>query len=135
MVDAVLRPYHEAARHVSVPVTIPATSNPGPLRVVLSGATELDHILQSPASSRGDLDVLNAMHTNNTLYATVLVPGAQAVLDGRTLTSLPISMVNVMEPLRTSHHMTVNGESAVLAASVPMDGMVSGQQVVTIEVQ
>ena len=141
-IDAVLRPFHAEARHVPVSVTIPGTMNPGPLRVVLSGANELDRILQAPSPlGRSDLDVdatiaqLNATHTNNALYATLLLPGAQAVLDGRTLASVPISMVNVMEPLRSSHKMLVNGESAVVATSLPLDGMVSGQQVVTIEVE
>jgi hypothetical protein len=40
-----------------------------------------------------------------------------------------------MEPMRNSHKMTLNGESAVLAATLPLDGMVTGQQVVTIEVE
>ena len=141
-IDAVVRPFHEAEKHVPITVTLPTTLNPGPVRVVLSGAAELDHILQAPTPlGRSDLDVdatiaeLNATHANNALYATLLLPGAQAVLDGRTLTTLPISMVNVMEPLRNSRKMQLNGESAVVSASEPMDGQVTGQQVVTIEVE
>ena len=141
-IDTVLRPFHAEARHVPVTVALPGTLNPGPLRVVLSGAAELDRILQAPTPlGRSDLDLdatiaqLNATHTNNALYATLLLPGAQAVLDGRTLAAVPISMVNVMEPLRGSHKMLLNGESAVVATSLPLDGMVSGQQVVTIEVE
>jgi len=56
-------------------------------------------------------------------------------VDGKTLGSLPLSMVNAMEPMHASHKMTLNGESAVLAATLPLDGMVTGQQVVTIEVE
>jgi hypothetical protein len=41
----------------------------------------------------------------------------------------------VMEPLRNSHKMQLNGESAVVSATEPMDGQVTGQQVVTIEVE
>jgi hypothetical protein len=141
-IDAVMRPFHAAEKHVPITVTLPATLNPGPVRVVLSGAAELDRILQAPTPlGHSDLDVnatiaeLNATHTNNALYATLLLPGAQAVLDGRTLTTLPISMVNVMEPLRNSHKMQLNGESAVVSATEPMDGQVTGQQVVTIEVE
>ena len=141
-IDAVIRPYHAAERHVPINVTLPTTLSPGPVRVVLSGAAELDRILQAPTQlGRSDLDVdatiaeLNATHTNNALYATLLLPGAQAVLDGQTLTTLPISMVNVMEPLRNSHKMQLNGESAVVSASKVMDGMVTGQQVVTIDVE
>jgi hypothetical protein len=141
-IDTIVRPFHAQTLHVPVSVTLPATLSPGPIRVVLSGAGELDRILQAPSPlGRSDLDVdatiaeLNATHTNDALYATLLLPGAQAVVDGRTLTTLPISMVNVMEPLRNSRKMLLNGESAVVAASVPLDGMVTGQQVVTIEVE
>jgi hypothetical protein len=141
-IDTVLQPFHAQPRHVPVSVTLPTTLNPGPVRLILSGAGELDRILQAPSPlGRSDLDVnatiaeLNATHSNNALYATLLLPGAQAVVDGRTLTTLPISMVNVMEPLRNSRKMLLNGESAVVSASVPLDGMVTGQQVVVIEVE
>jgi len=140
-IDAIVRPYHQAARHVEVPVALPASLPAGQVRVVLSGASELDRMLQSPTPPQQGLDEqaiitqLNSAHVNDALYATILAPGAQAALDGKTLGTLPISMVNVLEPLRNSHKMTLNGESAVLAATVPLEGMVSGQQVVTIEVE
>jgi hypothetical protein len=142
MIDAMVRPYQQAARHVEVPVKLPSSLPAGPLRVVLSGATELDRILQAPSPfAQGGLDEnavisqLNAAHVNDALYATILTPGAQAIVDGKTLGSLPLSMVNAMEPMHASHKMTLNGESAVLAATLPLDGMVTGQQVVTIEVE
>jgi len=141
-IDAMLQPYQQPARHVEVPVRLPTALPPGPLRIVLSGGAELDHILQAPTpflqsglDEDGTIAQLNAAHTNDALYATILTPGAQAVLDGKTLGLLPISMVNAMEPLHASHKMTLNGESAVLAATLPLDGMVTGQQVVTIEVE
>ncbi len=142
MIDAMVRPYQQPEHHVEVPVTIPTSLPAGPLRVVLSGAAELDRILQSPTPFlQNNLDEdatiaqLNAAHSNDSLYATILAPGAQAVVDGNTLGTLPLSMVNVLEPMRNSHKMTLNGESAVLAATLPLDGMVTGQQVVTIEVE
>jgi hypothetical protein len=141
-IDAMVRPYQQAARHVEVPITLPTGLPPGPLRVVLSGAAELDRILQAPTPflpSGLDEDAtiaqLNAAHANDALYATILTPGAQAVLEGKTLGTLPLSVVNAMEPMRNSRKMTLNGESAVLAATLPLDGMVTGQQVVTIEVE
>jgi hypothetical protein len=142
MIDAMVRPYQQDARHVEVPITLPAALPSGPLRVMLSGAAELDRVLQAPSPFlQGGLDEdavisqLNASHNNDSLYATILTPGAQAVVDGKTLGTLPLSVVNAMEPMRNSHKMTLNGESAVLAATLPLDGMVTGQQVVTIEVE
>ena len=142
MIDTIVRPYQGTPRHIEVPVVIPTSLSPGPLRIMLSGAVELDRVLQPPApflQSSLDEDAtiaqINSAHTNDAIYATILRPGAQAVLEGRTLGTLPISMVNAMEPMRGSHKMSVNGESAVLAAAVPLDGMVTGQQVVTVEVQ
>jgi hypothetical protein len=142
MIDTTIRPYQEPARHVEVPVTLPTSLTAGPLRVMLSGAAELDRVLQPPSpflqsglDENGTIAQLNAAHTNNAVYATILTPGVQAVLEGETLATLPISLVNAMEPMRNSHKMTLNGESAVLSTSVPLDGMVTGQQVVTIEVE
>ena len=142
MIDAVLRPYQQASRHVEVPVTLPTALPQGPLRVVISGAAELDRMLQAPSpmlqtglDENATIAQLNAVHTNNAVYATILTPGAQAIFEGRTLGTLPISMVNVMEPLRNSRKLTLNGESAILASTLPLGGMVTGQQVVTIEVE
>ena len=42
----------------------------------------------------------------------------QAVVDGRTLPSLPISMANVLDPLRVNRSLTLNGESAVAVEAV-----------------
>ena len=142
MIDTVLRPYQQPPRHVQVPVTLPTALPSGPVRVVISGATELDRMLQAPSpllqtglDENATIAQLNAVHTNNAVYATILTPGAQAILEGRTLSTLPISMVNAMEPMRNSRKMTLNGESAILASTSPLDGMVTGQQVVTIEVE
>jgi hypothetical protein len=142
MIDTVLRPYQQAPRHVQVPVTLPTALPSGPVRVVLSGAAELDRMLQAPSpflqtglDENATIAQLNAAHTNDAVYATILTPGAQAILEGRTLSTLPISMVNAMEPMRNSRKMTLNGESAILASTLPLNGMVTGQQVVTIEVE
>jgi urease gamma subunit len=56
-------------------------------------------------------------------------------VDGRTLTALPLSMANALAPLRENKGMALNGESAVPMASLPMDAVVTGQQVVTLQVE
>jgi len=66
---------------------------------------------------------------------TLLAPEAQAAVDGRTLTAIPMSMANVLAPLKENKGMALNGESAVPMAAVPMDTVISGQQLVTLQVE
>lgn len=140
-IDATVRPYHGEPRNVRIPITLPASLPQGPLRVVVSDAATLDRITQSSRGSSRPLDIsasiaqMNSLHANDRLYVTLLEPSAQAVLDGRTLASLPISMANVYEPLRGNQEMTLNGESAVPAGSVAAGAMLTGQQVISLQVE
>jgi hypothetical protein len=135
---AMLRPYHGAARTVDIPVKLPTNLPDGPLRLVVSDAATVDHMLDAPSNHldmSATVAALNATHTNDRLYVTMLTPQPQARLDGRTLAELPISMANVLDPLRANRALTLNGESAVAVTSVPMDAVVTGNQVVTIQVE
>jgi hypothetical protein len=140
-IDATLRPYHGEPRNVRIPVTLPTTLPSGPLRVVVSDAGTLDRISLSSRAGGHPLDLaatiaqMNSLHPNDRLYVTLLLPSPQAILDGRTLAALPISMANVFEPLRGNQEMALNGESAEPAASVAVGGMVAGQQVLTLQVE
>ncbi|HEX6493893.1 MAG TPA: SpoIVB peptidase S55 [Acidobacteriaceae bacterium] len=135
---ATLRPWHGATRTVDIPVKLPDTLPDGPIRLVVSDAATVDHMLES---SPNHLDMnetvaaLNATHANDRVYVTLLTPQPQARLDGRTLAEVPISMANVLDPLRVNRALTLNGESAVAVTSVPMDAVVTGNQVVTIQVE
>jgi hypothetical protein len=135
---ATLRPWHGELRTVDIPVKLPDTLPDGPIRLVVSDATTVDHMLESSANHL-DLSqtvaALNATHTNDRVYVTMLTPEPQARLEGRTLAELPISMANVLEPLRANRALTLNGESAVAVTSVPMDAVVTGNQVVTVQVE
>lgn len=140
-IDATVRPYHGEPRNVRIPVTLPAALPHGPLRIVVSDAATLDRITQSSRGNARPLDIsasiaqMNSLHANDRIYVTLLEPSAQAVLDGRTLAALPISMANVFEPLRSNQEMTLNGESAVSAGSVPAGGLLTGQQVLSLQVE
>jgi hypothetical protein len=135
---ATLRPWRGATRTIDIPVKLPDTLPNGPVRLVVSDAATVDHMLESSANH---LDInqtvvaLNATHTNDRVYVTMLTPEPQARLEGRTLAGLPISMANVLDPLRANRSLTLNGESAVAVTSVPMDAVVTGNQVVTIQVE
>ncbi len=135
---ATLRPWRGATRTIDIPVKLPNTLPNGPVRLVVSDAATVDHMLESSANH---LDInqtvaaLNATHTNDRVYVTMLTPEPQARLEGRTLGGLPISMANVLDPLRANRSLTLNGESAVAVTSVPMDAVVTGNQVVNIQVE
>jgi hypothetical protein len=140
-IEASLRPWHGELKNIRIPVTLPATLPEGALRILVSDGSTLDHLLQPAQAGGQPLDVaatiaqLNSDHPSDHLYVTLLEPEAQAALDGRTLTALPISMANVLDPLRQDHALTLHGESAVPVASLPVNAMLSGDQVVTVQIQ
>jgi hypothetical protein len=139
--EATLLPWHGEPRNVRVPVRLPANLPEGPVRLLVSDAGTLDRLLQPPQFNAQPLDVaatiaqLNSVHPSDQLYVTLLAPEAQAAVDGRTLTALPMSMANALAPLKENKSMALNGESAMPMASLPMDAVVSGQQVVTLQVE
>ncbi len=140
-IEATLRPWRGELKNVRIPVTLPATLPDGPVRLLVSDGGTLDRLMQPPQLAGGNLDVsgtiaqLNSQHANDRLYVTLLSPDPQAAMDGGTLTALPISMANVLEPVRDNRGMTLNGESAVPLGSVALDAVLSGQQVVTLRVE
>jgi hypothetical protein len=135
---AKLRPWQGAAHTIDIPVKLPNTLPEGPIRLVVSDAATVDHMQEAPVNHldmNATIAALNATHTNDRVYVTMLTPQPQARLDGRTLAQVPISMANVLDPLRVNRTLTLNGESAVAVTSVPMDAVVTGNQVVTIQVE
>ena len=140
-VEATILPWHGEPHNVRVPVKLPANLPEGPVRLLVSDAGTLDRLMQPPQFNAQPLDVaatiaqLNSVHTSDQLYITLLAPEAQAAVDGRTLTALPMTVANALAPLRENKGMALNGESAVPMASLPMDAVVTGQQVVTLQVE
>jgi hypothetical protein len=141
MVEATLRPWHGDPRNVRIPVTLPANLPEGPVRLLVSDGGTLDRLLQPPQFNAQPLDVadtiaqLNSTHPSDRLYVTLLAPEAQAAVEGHTLSAIPMSMANVLAPLKENRGLTLNGESAVPMASLPMEAVVSGQQVITLQVE
>ena len=141
MVEATLRPWQQPERNVRIPVTLPARLQPGNLRLLVSDAGTLDRVLDQPrlTARSEDLSAVLAkaqrMHPANRIYVSLLVPDAQVNLDGQTLSSLPLSMANALEPMRSAKDATLNGESAVLAGEAPADGVLSGFQVLNLRIE
>ncbi len=141
IVEATLRPFRGDPKNIRIPVPIPPTLNPGPLRILLSDGATLERLTTASPGSESPIELssiirqMNAVHQDDQLYVTLLLPNAQAVVDGRTLSSIPISMANVLEPLRANRGILLNGESVVPVTSIPMDAVLSGMQVVSLEIE
>lgn len=139
--DATIRPWHGDLRNVRIPVELPANLPNGPVRLMVSDGGTLDRMMQPPQFNAQPLDVaetiaqLNSAHPSDRLYVTLLAPEAQAAVEGRTLSAIPMSMANALAPLKENRGMALNGESAVPMAALPMDAVIGGQQLVTLEVE
>jgi hypothetical protein len=140
IVEATLRPWHQPARNLRIPVTLPARLGPGTLRLLVSDAGTLDRTLDQPRLTTHPSDIqavlarARSKHPADRLYISLLVPETQAGLDGHTLTSLPLSMANALEPMRAAQDVSLNGESAVLAVELPVGGVVTGFQILNLHI-
>ncbi|MGA8530109.1 MAG: SpoIVB peptidase S55 [Acidobacteriaceae bacterium] len=140
-VEATVLPWHGEPRNVRIPVKLPPNLPEGPVRLLVSDGGTLDRLLHPAQFNAQPLDVaatiaqLNSTHPSDQLYVTLLAPEPQAAVDGRTLTSIPLSLANALEPMKENKGMALNGESAVPMAALPMDAVLSGQQVVTLQVE
>ncbi len=140
MVEATLQPWQEPARNVRIPVKLPARLQAGTLRILVSDAGTLDHTLDQPRLSPrpADMETLLAQasspHPADRIYVSLLIPETQAGVEGHTLTTMPISMANALEPLRAAQDANLNGESAVVAAEAPAHGVLNGFQVLSLRI-
>jgi hypothetical protein len=139
-IEASVLPWHGEIHNLRIPVTLPLNLPPGPVRLLVSDGATLDRLNQAPILGARPLSVaatiqqLNSEHRSDRLYVTLLAPEPQATLDGRTLSALPIAMANVLEPLRQDHMLSLHGESAKAITSIPINAMLSGHQVITLQI-
>jgi hypothetical protein len=141
VVEATIRPWQQPARNVRIPVTLPARLGAGNLRLLISDAGTLDRTLDQPRMStrQPDLETVLAQarrqHPANSIYVSLLVPETQAGMAGQTLESLPLSVANALEPLRTAQDVNLNGESAELESEAPVDGILNGFQILNLHIE
>jgi hypothetical protein len=140
-IEAAVRPWHGEVRNVRIPVTLPTTLPQGEVRLLVSNGEAVDRLMQPaiPGAPAEDVTAtiagLNSLHASDRLYVTLLAPETQAAMAGRTLTALPLSMANALEPEQQNHQLTLNGESAVPLGSAELGSVLDGEQVVTLKVQ
>jgi hypothetical protein len=139
-VEVTLHPYQAEARMVKVKVKLPVETAPGMMRVVVSDGATVDKLTTRTGATQavGLADTvaeLNRMHTNDRVYVTLLDHSAQAVLEGQALPGVPLSMANVLEPLKEAQKMQLTSESVVEAGSADAGYAVSGSQVLNLLVK
>jgi len=141
VVEATVRNWQQPARNVRIPVALPARLSSGSLRLLVSDAGTLDRTLEQPRTATRSPDVetvlaqLRGEHPADRIYVSLLVPEAQANMNGETLANVPLSMANALEPLRTVDDVNLNGESAELAAQAPAGGVLSGFEVLNLHIE
>jgi hypothetical protein len=141
LVEATLQPWHQPARNLRIAVKLPSRLMEGNLRLLVSDAGTLDRTLDQPRqpSHSPDLDSelsqARRLHPANRVYVSLLLPETQAALAGQTLSSLPLSVANTLEPLRASQDAALNGESAQLAADADAGGVLSGFQLLNLRIE
>jgi hypothetical protein len=139
-VEAMLHPYQTEAKLVRVKVRLPADLSPGPLRVLVSDGATRDRLTTHAGAERviGLADTiaeLNGMHANDRVYVSLLDHAPQALLESEALPGVPISMANVLEPLKDAQKMQLTGESVVDVGSSEAGYAVTGSQVLTLNVK
>jgi len=142
VVEALLRPYRGEGIVEQIHVHVPTATPKGPLRILVSDGDTLDHLQHGMAAMARRLDLastiayLNKEHVNNRVYVSLLEADPEAVVADKVMPSLPLSIMNVMEGMRGTQEMVVSNESSVNeAATPPLDSVVAGAQVLTINIK
>ena len=140
-VETVLRPYRGERIVRQIPVHIPTSTPRGVLRILVSDGDTLDKGHRPvPGFARNydlasTIALLNKEHSNSSLYVSLLEASPQAQVGDKVMPALPLSVMNVMEGMRGTQDMVLVGESSVSESSAPIDYVVSGAQVITVNVR
>lgn len=142
-VEAILHPFHASPKLLRTEVHLPPNLSPGQLRILVSDGATLDRIQlprnPGPATPpRGIADTvteLNRLHPNDAIYVTLLDHAAQAVLESSALTEVPLSMANVLDPMKDAQKVQLNGESALELGAIPTGYSVIGSQVLNLVIR
>jgi len=140
-VEAVLKPYRGDRITVKIPVKAPASLSKGNLRIMVSDADTLDRQRRTAANQQRRLELgstiaaINKERKNDQLYVTLLTSATQALIEDKVMPNLPQSVLNVMDGLRSSQDMVVQGESSAAEFTHKLDYAVYGSQLVTVQVK
>ncbi len=141
-IETVLRPYRGEVMLQQIPIHIPTSTPKGSLRILVSDGETLDRVRHGNPQLGRKMDlastiaVLNKQHVNNRVYVSLLEADPEATVADKVMPTLPLSIMNVMDSMRGTQEMIVQGESSVNeAATGPLDYVVAGAQVLTITIK
>ncbi len=141
VIEAMLRPYRGECIVQHIPVRIPTSTSKGPLRILISDGDTLDRLRHGSSGVRrldlaATIAFLNKEHANNRVYVSLLEADPEAMIADKVMPALPLSVMNVLDGMRGTQDMVVSNESPVNeAATLPLDYVVAGAQVLTINVK
>src|SRR3984893_14072288 len=141
-IETVLRPYRGEVILHQIPIHIPTSTSKGSLRILVSDGETLDRVRRAnPALGRkldlaSTIALLNKQHVNNRVYVSLLEADPEATVADKVMPTLPLSIMHVMDGMRGTQEMVVQGESSVNeTATGPLDYVVAGAQVLTITIK
>ena len=141
-VETVIRPYRGERLVRQIPIRIPTSTSKGTLRILVSDGDTLDRMRRgTPMMNRGlglapTIALLNKERANDRVYVSLIQSDPEAMVADKIMPTLPLSVMNVMENMRGTQDMVVIGESSVSEASTePLDYVVSGAQMLTINIK
>jgi hypothetical protein len=133
------RSYRGAEKISTIPIEIPANAA-GQLTVMVTDGRQLNQLEQrelrrsvQPQSVGQMIKLLNETRRNNRVYVRLLTGTPGAVVDGEAMTSLPPSVLAVLEGDRSGGNFTPIRSAALGEWELPMDSAVSGTRVLTID--
>lgn len=135
------RSYRGEDKISTVPIEIPANVS-GSVSILVTDGRQLNAMEQrdmrrslQPQSVAQMIRVLNDTRRNNRIYIRLLNGKPGAVVNGEALTSLPPSVLSVLESDSNGGSYTPLRSAAVGEWEVAMDSAVSGSRTLTIEVE
>src|SRR3954468_5424068 len=133
------RNYRGSEKISTIPIDIPANAS-GQLTVMVTDGKQLNQIEQrelrrslQPQSVAQMIKVLNQAHRNNRVYVRLLTGTPGAVVNGEALTSLPPSVLSVLEGDRSGGNFAPIRSAALGEWELAMDSAISGTRVLTID--
>jgi len=141
-VEAVLAPYRGERMVQRIPVRIPADAPKGSLRILVSDGETLNRMSRGNPYLGRKLDLastvaqINREHSNDRVYVSLMASDPEARIADKVLPSLPTSIMNVMDGMRSNQEMAVSPESSLNeTSSATLDYVISGAQLLTVTVK
>jgi hypothetical protein len=141
-VETVIQPYRGDRLVRQIPIHIPTSASKGALHILVSDGDTLDHMHHAaPMMNRGlglgpTIALLNKEHSDDRVYVSLFDSDPEAMIADKIMPTLPLSVMNVMDNMRGTQDMVVVGESSVSEASTePLDYVVSGAQMLTVNIK